>query len=67
MQVPGNFHVATHSSKERPADGGNMQHTIDYVAFGDDVPQVSLPTYISPTTRVYYSTQEMLIEFYVHC
>ena len=40
FQVPGNFHLATHSSREKPIQP-NMQHVIEYVAFGDDVPQVS--------------------------
>ena len=48
LQVPGNFHVATHSAKERPVDGGNMQHTIEYIAFGDDVPTVSSPATLPP-------------------
>ncbi|XP_067944386.1 endoplasmic reticulum-Golgi intermediate compartment protein 1-like isoform X2 [Watersipora subatra] len=37
-KVPGNFHIATHSSKEKPSHG-NMKHTVEYLSFGDQLPQ----------------------------
>ena len=60
LQVPGNFHVATHSAKERPVDGGNMQHTIEYIAFGDDVPTVSSPAPLLPLLIIYHNIVKKL-------
>ena len=63
LQVPGNFHVATHSAKERPVDGGNMQHTIEYIAFGDDVPTVSSPATLFPLLIIYLNSVKKISNY----
>ena len=40
-QVPGNFHISTHSSREQPASG-EMAHTVHEVLFGDIVAPVGI-------------------------
>jgi len=39
VQVPGNFHISTHASREQPANP-DMSHEINAVTFGDSAVHV---------------------------